>query len=106
MQCTPKASRAAAGDPARRLPANRLSTFYPGQLSPTGALPVRTRGTRSGLAQQDPAHAVLGVLGQDQGGPPSGGGDVLAQVDQVDALPDLVRSGQGHVVGDLGERRK
>lgn len=24
----------------------------------------------SGLAQQDPAHAVLGVLGQDQGGPP------------------------------------
>ena len=57
----------------------------------------------SGLAQQDPAHAVLGVLGQDQGGPPSGGGDVLAQVDQVDALPDLVRSSQGHVVGDLGE---
>ena len=48
---------------------------------------------RSGLAQQDPAHAVLGVLGQDQGGPAPGGGDVLAQVDQVDALPDLVRSG-------------
>ena len=46
---------------------------------------------------------MLGVLGQDQGGPPSGGGDVLAQVDQVDALPDLVRSSQGHVVGDLGE---
>ena len=57
----------------------------------------------SGLAQQDPAHTVLGVLGQDQGGPATGRSDVLAQVDQVDALPDLVRPSQGHVVGDLGE---
>ena len=46
---------------------------------------------------------MLGVLGQDQGGPAPGGGDVLTQVDQVDALPDLVRSGQGDVVRDIGE---
>ena len=46
---------------------------------------------------------MLGVLGQDQGGPSQSGGDVLAQVDQVDALPDFVRSSQGHVVRDLGE---
>ena len=63
----------------------------------------KPRNTRSGLAQQDPAHAVLGVLGQDQSGPPLGGGDILTQVDQVDALPDLVRSGQGDVVRDIGE---
>ena len=41
-----------------------------GSISPEGHhMTPKPRNTRSGLAQQDPAHAVLGVLGQDQGGP-------------------------------------
>ena len=66
----PKASREAAGDPTR--PFQRTSCRRP---TPGGSLhgSLALEDEESGLAQQDPAHAVLGVLGQDQGGPPQEG---------------------------------
>ena len=65
------------GDSGRPAPPrSRRTTPTPRQLTPLES----QREEESGLAQQDPAHAVLGVLGQDQGGPAPGGGDVLAQV--------------------------
>ena len=70
MQCTPKASREAAGDPTR--PFRRTGCRLPApDGSPQGSLAREDEeDEESGLAQQDPAHTVLGVLGQDQGGPP------------------------------------
>ena len=44
----------------------------------SGRLHGGFRDGRSGLAQQDPAHAVLGVLGQDQGGPSQEGRQIRA----------------------------
>ena len=59
-------------------------------------------GEYSDLAQQNPTHVVLGVLAQHQGRPPQRRGDVLPQVHQVHALPDLVGRRDGDVVGDGG----
>ena len=54
------------GDSGRPAPPrSRRTTPTPRQLTPLES----QREEESGLAQQDPAHAVLGVLGQDQGGP-------------------------------------
>ncbi len=43
----------------------------------------------SELAQAHAAHAVGGVLGQDEGGAPTGGSDVREQVGGVDGVPDV-----------------
>lgn len=56
-------------------------------------------GENSGLAQQDPAHAVPGVLAQCQGGPLASRGDALPQIHQVHALPDL-GGGYGDAIAD------
>ena len=58
-------------------------------------------GENSGLAQQDPAHAVPGVLAQCQGGPLTSRGDALPQIHQVHALPDL-GGGYGNPFQDNG----
>lgn len=56
-------------------------------------------GENSDLAQQDPVHAVPGALAQHQSGPPTSRGDVLTQIHQVHALPDL-GGGRGDVIAD------
>ena len=71
MQCTPKACTATAGGPPLQGAGGRLPP--PKQLTPLESQREDEGDGRSGLAQQDPAHAVLGVLGRDQGCPPREG---------------------------------
>ncbi len=49
--------------------------------------------TGSGTSKQDPIDAVIAAFLDNEMGPTPGGRHVLAQIDEIDLLPDLLGEG-------------
>src|SRR3712207_1928094 len=86
----------------RRIPLSPTTTQQSRKDAQSKTTTAGERPT-SDLAQQDPAHLVVGGLLQDQSGAGAGRGDVVAQVGAVDRRPDAQRRLAGLLVGQAGE---